>query len=48
MGNALPDSTIAAPGAMRDQIQIDADFDAPLDEQFEAVLYGSVIPDVPA
>ena len=32
-----PSTTVAAPGAMRGQIEICEDFDAPLDDLFEAM-----------
>ena len=32
-----PATTVAAPGAMRGQIQLGDDFDAPLDDLFEAM-----------
>ena len=38
--DALPDSPPAQPGAMRGQIQIAADFDAPLDSQFAVLAEG--------
>jgi hypothetical protein len=48
MDHALPASAIAPPGAMRDQIQIAADFDAPLDDQFGVLIDGATITYLPA
>mgnify|MGYP006287542671 CR=1 FL=1 len=41
MVDALPDSPPAQPGAMRGQIQIAADFDAPLDSEFAVLAEGT-------